>query len=197
MSSIASVLPVWWVWAIGSPKAAPHPLDGHVDGIRTGAEDDFRAVYEATVDDLVSFAFGMVSDRRTAEDVVQQTFVELVRAAPRIKGDGSALRAWLFRSVRFGCLDEYRRRSRRPEIPHRDLPEHHFEEDHFHEHLEPELEAALESLSKRHRTAVLLRHVAGLSGEEIADVLGTSTKAAYSVVARAEERLRRALDTGS
>lgn len=194
MSSVVAVLPVRWVWAIGTPRAAPHPLDGYVDGIRELSEDDFRAVYEATVDDLVSFAYGMLSDRRTAEDVVQQTFVELVRAAPKIRGDGTSLRAWLFRSVRFGCMDEYRRRTRRPEIPHHELPELQVEDEHLRDHLEPALEAALSSLSKRHRTAVLLRHVAGLDGEEIARVLGISTKAAYSVVARAEERLRRALD---
>ena len=51
-------------------KTTPHPLDSYVDGISNGADDAFREVYDALVDDLASFAFGLLSNRRTAEDVV-------------------------------------------------------------------------------------------------------------------------------
>lgn len=175
-------------------EVAPHPLDPHVEGIRDRSEDAFRAVYEMTVDDLVSFAFGMLGDRGAAEDVVQQTFVELIRAAPRIKGRGLSLRAWLFRSVRYGCLDEYRRRSRRPEDLRGDLPEPMIEVDPLAGHLDADLEKALASLSRRHRTVVILRHVVGMSGQEIASVMGTTRKAAYAVLNRAEMNLRSALE---
>lgn len=174
-------------------ETTAHPLDSYVEGIRARSDEAFRAVYVAMVDDLASFAFGMVSDKRTAEDVVQQAFVELVKAAPKIKGEGKALSAWLFKSVRYGCLDEYRRRARRPEIPHEDLPETAFNQDPLADHLAPDLESALNSLSKRHRTVVLLRHVVGLNGEEIATVIGTSRRATYAVLGRAEARLRAAL----
>lgn len=177
-------------------ESVSHPLDEFVPGVRTRSEEAFRQVYETTVDDLVSFAYGMLSDRRTAEDVVQQAFVELVKAAPKIKGDGRSLRAWLYRSVRFGCMDEYRRRSRRPEIPHETLPDEGIDHDPMEHRLEPSVEAALGSLSKRHRTVVILRHVVGMSGEEIAEVIGTSTRAAYAVVSRAEANLRKALEAG-
>lgn len=194
MSTIALALPVEGVWMTRLTEAVAHPLDSHAEGIRNRSEDAFRAVYEHLVDDLVSFAFGMLSDRKTAEDVVQQSFVELVKGGDRLKGDGKALRAWLFRSVRFGCLDEYRRRSRRPEIPHDSLPDQPVSIDPLANHLAPEVETALLSLNKRQRSAVLLRHVAGLSGEEIAKVLGVSRKAAYGTISRGEARLRAALD---
>ena len=181
----------------GITKPAPHPLDAHIDGIRNRSDDAFRFVYENLVDDLASFAFGMLSDRRTAEDVVQQAFVELVKSASRFRGDGRALRAWLFKSVRYGCLDEYRRRSRRPEVPHETIPETLEESEYLTNHLDPHVESALMSLNKRQRSAVLLRHVAGLSGEEVARVLGVSRNAAYSTIARAESGLRAALGGGS
>ena len=196
LSSAAITLNLGWVWMTGITKPAPHPLDAHVDGIRNRSDDAFRAVYDSLVDDLASFAYGMLSDRRTAEDVVQQAFVELVKAGPRFRGDGRALRAWLFKSVRFGCLDEYRRRSRRPEVPHDTIPEVSLEQDHLSQHLDPAVESALMSLSKRQRSAVLLRHVAGLTGEEVAKVLGVSRKAAYATISRAEVTLRAALDGG-
>lgn len=179
-----------------STETDSHPLDRHVDGVRGLREEAFRAVYGAMVDELASFAFGMVSDRRTAEDIVQQSFVELVAAAPRFKGDGRALRAWLYRSVRFGCLDEYRRRARRPEIPVDRLPESPVDAGLGDGHMEPDLELALRALNKRQRTAIVLRHVSGLTGEEIAAVMGSSRRAVYALLARAESKLRDLLGDG-
>ena len=101
-----------------------HPLDRLVPGVRRGEEGAFTALYDAVSGELLSFAYGMVGDIQTAEDIVQQTFVELVRAAAgSIRGNGRSLRAWLFRSARYGCLDEYRRRKRRPEFPSETIPD--------------------------------------------------------------------------
>lgn len=166
-----------------------HPLDRWVDGIRARSDQAFRAVYDSLSDDLLSFAYGMVSDRSTAEDIVQDAFIELVQAAPKFRGDGRSLASWLYRSVRFGCLDEYRRRKRRPERPTDQIGGPSIDDDHM-ESLDPNLERALMSLSQRHRTLVLLRHVVGLSGQEIADVTGGSRKAAYAALDRAERKLR-------
>lgn len=193
MSSHSLVLPDKGVWINRLSDKAPHPLDMHMDGIRDRSDESFRAVYGVLANDLLSFAFGMVSDRRTAEDIVQQAFVELVRSAHKIRGDGRSLRAWLFRSVRYGCMDEYRRRSRRPEIPHDEIPDAPLDLDPLADHLDPSLEGALAGLSKRQRTAVVLRHVLDMSGDEIANVLGTTRRAAYAVLSRAEANLRAAL----
>lgn len=178
------------LWISRLTENSPHPLDVHVEGIRNRSEEAFRHVYDALADDLASFAFGMLNDRRTAEDVVQQAFVELVKSAHKVKGDGRALRAWLFKSVRFGCLDEYRRRSRRPEIPRSRLPDVTVDVDPLSEQLDPALETAQGSLNRRQRTAVVQRHAAGLSGEEIAEVLGTTRRGAYALLGRAETKLR-------
>ncbi len=185
------------VWITSVTHTPPHPLDVHIDGIRARSNTAFAAVYHATVDDLASFAFAMVGDRRTAEDIVQQTFVELVKAAPKLKGDGRSLRSWLFRSVRFGCLDEYRRRSRNREVPHHSVPDISVEDDPLQNQLGPELETALSMLGSRQRAAVLLANVVGLTGEEIATVLGTTRRAAYSLVERGESRLREILGDDS
>ncbi len=191
---MSPALAIEGVWIGLLSDTSTHPLDSWVDGVREGSNDAFRHVYEATVDGLVSFAFGMIGDRRTAEDIVQQSFVELVAAAPKFRGDGRALRAWLYKSVRFGCLDEYRRRSRRPEIPSDELPDVPIQDhDPSSQDLDPSLEEALVSLSRRHRTLVILRHVVGLSGEEIASVMGMTRRAVYSALSRAENNLRNAL----
>jgi RNA polymerase sigma-70 factor (ECF subfamily) len=136
----------------------------------------------------------MLRDRAAAEDAVQQAFLELVKAAPELRGDGRSLRAWLYRSVRFTCLDELRRRSRRPEELTGMVPEPL--EAPYDPHdllLSPEVEAALDALTPEQRSVVLLRHVAGLSGGEVAEVLGSNRPAVYAMAARAEASLRRKL----
>lgn len=170
-------------------------LDDWVDGIRRRSDAAFRAVYESMANDLASFAIGFLRDRKAAEDAVQQAFLELVKAAPTIEGNGRSLRAWLYRSVRFTCLDELRRRRRKPvDLGARDEDHPPVMVDPTAHHLTPELEAALGALTDRQRSLVLLRHVVDLSPEEIAEVLEMSRTAVYAALSRAEQRLRALLD---
>ena len=162
--------------------------DDLVDGIRSREEGAFRAVYHLVAPDLLSFANGMLRDLGAAEDAVQQAFLELTRAAPTIKGDGRSLRAWLYRSARFSCLDEIRRRKRRPEQPTERLPDQGVEDAIADG--DPSLAAALMALGERHRSILILRHVIGFSVDEIAGILGSNRTAVYAASARAERRLR-------
>lgn len=134
----------------------------------------------------------MLRDGNAAEDAVQQAFLELVQAAPSFRGDGRALRAWLFRCVRFRCLDEIRRRQRRPEILHGQLPD-----DLLSTVPSPggegDLEAAMSQLTHQQRSVLFLRHVMGMSGHEVAAILETNRAAVFATAARAERRLRRLL----
>ena len=172
-------------------------LDEIMDGIRVGDETAFATAYHQTADALASFANGMVRDRRFAEDAVQQAFLELVRSAPKIRGDGRSLRAWLFRSIRFTCLDEIRRRSRHPEDPTAALPEVGVESSpHATLDTDPELAAAMAQLSPRQQTLLVLRHVVGMDGEDTARVVGSNRTAVYAATARAERRLRNLLALG-
>lgn len=165
-------------------------LDALPEGVRRLAPEAFRTLYDSLADGLNSFAFSMLRDRAAAEDAVQQAFLELVKAAPGIRGDGRSLRAWLFRSVRFRCLDEIRRRERRREVLHGEVPDV----------LPPvppqgagDLEAALSELTDQQRAVLFLRHVIGMSGQEVASILETNRAAVFATAARAERRLRQLL----
>ena len=172
----------------------PRTLDDSlVDGIRERSDAAFSTVYQLVASELVSFANGMLHDRGAAEDAVQQAFLELARAAPEIKGDGNSLRAWLYRSVRFGCLDEIRRRQQRPEQPTERLPETPSPQES--DDGDPDLLSALQRLGERHRSILVLRHVIGYSVDEIADIMQSNRTAIYAASARAERRLRRELES--
>ncbi len=133
----------------------------------------------------------MLRDRGAAEDAVQQAFLELARAAATIEGDGRSLRAWLYRSVRFRCLDEIRRRKRHPEDPTERLPDAGVSDPI--DLPDPALRAALMKLTDRQRAIVVLRHVIGASFDDIAKVMGSNRTAMYAACARAQRSLERHL----
>ncbi|MEN8041809.1 MAG: RNA polymerase sigma factor [Actinomycetota bacterium] len=165
--------------------------DELVDQIRERDEVAFSTVYQLLASDLLSFAVGMLRDRGAAEDAVQQSFLELARAAPTIRGDARSLRSWMYRSVRFSCLDEIRRRDRHPEQPVETLPEEGSLDDDL---LDPELRDALMDLPVRQRSIVVLRYVVGFSVSEIADIIGTTRAGVYASSTRAERQLKKSLE---
>ena len=167
-------------------------LDALPEGVRRLAPESFNILYRLLADGLNSFAYSIVRDRAAGEDAVQQAFLELVKAAPTIRGDGRALRSWLFRSVRFRCLDELRRRERRRENLHAEMPDHLVSSGPS-----PggtgDLAAAMSELTQQQRQVLFLRHVMGMSGHEVATVLETNRAAVFATAARAERRLRQIL----
>ena len=171
---------------------AKDALDEHVDGVRSRSEEAFSAVYTLMANGLASYANGMLRDRLAAEDSVQQAFLELARAAPSLRGDGRSLRAWLYRSVRYSCLDEIRRRERRPEVVTDQVPDAGYRDEI--DLPDPALQAALLALSERQRSLLVLRHVVGLPAAEVAQVMQSNRSAVYAATARAERRLRKLLE---
>jgi len=166
-------------------------LDNLVEGVVAGKNHAFHRVYDLLADRLVGFAIRRLRDRGAAEDAVQQAFLELARTSSAFRGDGTSLRAWLYASVRFRCADEHRRRSRRPEQPTDRLPEAAAPEP-MDRWLSPELTTAMRSLTERQGLMLELRHIDGLSGQEIAELLDMKRPAAYAALDRAEVSLRKA-----
>lgn len=166
-------------------------LDALVAGVVQRDNQAFSQLYDLLADSLGAFAFRLVRDRQAAEDAVQQAFIELASAAPGFTGNGRSLQAWLYKSVRFSCLDEFRRRSRRPEVPTERLPEVAFVGSDTAPY-SAELASAITSLPYRQQLLLDLRHVHQLSGYEMAEVLGMTRPAAYAALSRAEKNLRKA-----
>ncbi len=172
---------------IGS-RIADHTL---VSRIGSGEAMAFTELYELLAERLFRFAYRMLRDRGSAEDAVQHAFLELVRAQPQLEEDRS-LEAWMFKSVRFTCLDEIRRRSRRPELPSDELPDPGTEDVVFL--VDPELEQALSALTPEQQQVLHLKHVEGYDGAEIAAIIDSNRTAVYAMAARAEARLKKLLD---
>jgi RNA polymerase sigma-70 factor (ECF subfamily) len=153
------------------------------------------------VERLTRFAFDIVGSDDSADDVVQQVFVELWER--RASLNPAQLKPYLFRAVRNRALDDrkatiVRNRYRTnveieaaagimaAAIPN---PEDHIITD-------TTIQAALNQLSERRKLAVRLRFEEEMTHAEIAQVLGISSMAAQSLVARGIADLRTILWEG-
>lgn len=115
-----------------------------------------------------------------AEDIASETWVQVVRGLPRFIGDEAAWRAWLFTTARRRLLDQARLRKRHPtepldEISMADVPRAAGAEQIAMENIATESAMAmLSKLPVQQAEVILLRVVAGLETEVVADMLGRS-----------------------
>lgn len=137
----------------------------------------------------------MLRDRGAADDVTQETYLRLVRGSTGLRDlNGRALRAWLVRTARNAAIDHARRASTRREHATDDLPDAPATDDPTARiEGDPVLEQALASLPADQREALVLFHVGGLSGAEVAEAIGKSRAATYTVIRRGERAMRSAL----
>jgi RNA polymerase sigma-70 factor, ECF subfamily len=152
----------------------------------------FDALFRACANDVHGYAFSLLGDRASAEDVTALAFERLYRFRSRLDDARGTPRAWLFAIVRNAALDELRRRRRRPRA---DVAEERLEDEASAgalEHVERRetVRAALASLPRRERELVLLKFHGQLSNGELARVLGISESNAGTRVHRALTRLR-------
>lgn len=142
-----------------------------------------------------SFLRSMVRDTALAEDLVQVTFMSVLRSPDRFE-PGNKVSNWLFAIAANAARDALRRRGRSPEelakagAPPADISVEPQVEDAG---LKRAVEAALQQLPVSHREAVVLHKVQGLSFDEIAKSLGISSTAARLRAHRGYEKLRELL----
>ncbi|HEU4400925.1 MAG TPA: sigma-70 family RNA polymerase sigma factor [Candidatus Polarisedimenticolia bacterium] len=156
-------------------------------------------------DRLLRLALRFFRRREDAEEIVQEVFMRLHRAAGRYRAD-APFEHWLMRIATNACRDGLRRRRRRPEVVLSDLSDDAagwLDAALLGEALDAErVEAArgvaadlLASMPERDRIVLVLLDLEGLSAAEVAAATG-STRAAVKVRAmRARRALRRLAET--
>ena len=158
------------------------------------ARDGDRAALDSLLrrhhDRLFALCRRMTGDDADAADACQEALMAIVRGLPGFDGR-SAFGTWAYRVTTNACLDELRRRRRRPEPG---LPEGSAEVASPLDHVEAsttrvDLDRALQSLPSDYRAAVVLRDVCGLSYDEIAQTLGIPAGTVRSRIARGRSAL--------
>ena len=139
-----------------------------------------------------------------AADATQEALLAIVRGLARFDGR-SAFSTWSYRVATNACLDELRRRKRRPTPSVVDETEDWNAQtadptagDFDAEYVERDaMSAALEQLPDDFRIPVVLRDCGGLDYAEIADTLGIPPGTVRSRIARGRARLAEILTAGN
>jgi RNA polymerase sigma-70 factor, ECF subfamily len=147
---------------------------------RDGDRLAFAAVVRGGQGDVWRLCAHLVG-RAEADDLVQDTFLRVVRALPAFRGESSA-RTWLLAIARRACADAIRRRAR---VRRRDAalgPADTCEPDRD---AATEIDLLLAELDDDQRAAFVLTQLHGLAYAEAAAVCGVPIGTIRSRVARA------------
>jgi RNA polymerase sigma-70 factor, ECF subfamily len=150
----------------------------------------------AYLNSLYGLALKLTRNPAAAEDLVQDTYLKVVRFAPKFR-DGTNLKAWLFTILRNTFHNDRRSASRHPvdvdselveELPltsSEDDPETRL----LRSTLDADLQEALDALPETFREAVWLRDVEDFSYQEIASILGVPQGTVMSRISRGRKQL--------
>ena len=147
----------------------------------------FDRVVRAYTSELFHFALWLTRDRHRAEDVLQDALARAWRSWNHVK-DEAARRSWLYAIVRNEFYRAAREASRTEESIDDEALSQVVDERDFTMGLE--VRQALDRLPRAALEPLILQAAAGLSCEEIATVLGTTTGAAMTRISRARSALR-------
>jgi len=137
------------------------------------------------------FALHMLSSRADAEEAVQDTFVRVYRALPTYREQDS-FEPWLFRILGNRCRTAGAKERRHAEfieygeVPERSTVARHDSAIAWRE----EIDLALRSLPEEQREAFLMRHVEGMSYDDMSVATGAGLSALKMRVKRACDALR-------
>lgn len=149
--------------------------------------DILRDFYAENQDELYTYALAITRQREAAEDAIHQAFQRLLQreALP------TALRPYIFRSVRNAALDGWRRdRSRTDSLFEENRPPEPAAPDAPPSLAAADAEVWLASLSPDERETVVLKIYDDFSFQEIADLRGVSLSTASSWYRRGIAKLR-------
>ncbi len=180
--------------------------------LRAGDEQAFVALVERYHGSMARLALSFVPNRAVAEEVVQDTWLAVLRGLDRFQGR-SSLKTWLFTILVNRARSTGVREAR--SVPVADagpvVDASRFGADgawavppaHWTEEAEARIDAAklggllrpaLDALPPRQREVVLLRDVEGLTSTEVCDVLSVSEANQRVLLHRGRAKLRQALE---
>lgn len=171
------------------------------------ARDRDLAAYDELVrryyDRIYGLVYHMTSHREDAQDVVQEIFVKAYRALDRFRGR-SSFYTWLYRIAVNRTINFCKKRARQAAMSLDDV-EGGIERDPAYVRLsarispvrevslgelQERLNKALQALSEKHRTVVVLHDIQGIPHEEIARLLRCSPGTIRSRLFYARQRLQ-------
>ena len=166
--------------------------------LRRAGEGDqaaFLELYDRHRQPIFRFAFRLLGEVDTAEDITHDCFLSLIRKPENFRPGRASLRTYLFAAARNLALKHFRSTGREtgldevteePQLPSRQGPLRKL----LDEELATEVRRAVGSLPPLQREAVILFEYEGLSLNDVAEITGADVGAVKGRLYRARERLK-------
>jgi RNA polymerase sigma-70 factor (ECF subfamily) len=157
-----------------------------VAAARAGDRDALDALLRRHYDRLYALCRRMAGNEADALDATQEALLAIVRGLDRFDGR-AAFSTWSYRVATNACVDELRRRGRRPDpgLPEEERPSPGGPPELGEEVTQRvDIDRAMATLPMEFRAAVVLRDQCGLDYAEIATVLDIAPGTVRSRIAR-------------
>lgn len=165
--------------------------------ILKGDEAAAREFMHRYLSPILNYAFKMIGEKAAAEDATHETFLKVWQNADKWQDRGHSPKSWVFKIAHNVCVDHLRKNRRvttdngiletledRSQSAAQSLQENQ-------ERLS--LRQALNELSERQRSAIILKYFEDLSLKEIATNLECSVEAVESLLSRGKRQLAKKL----
>jgi RNA polymerase sigma-70 factor (ECF subfamily) len=178
----------------------PETESALVERLRQGDTQAFDVVHEAFHGRLFTFLLRLSRRRDVAEDLLEETWLRLVKHASRLRPD-TRLGPWLFTVARHRHVSYVRSRVLEDSATASLIALWPFSVEHASpfeataaNELQRRIERALASMPATSREVLLLVAVGGLDQSDAADVCGITPEALRQRLSRARAALARALE---
>ena len=172
------------------PNPSPIPNE-IVARARSGDRAAHAEIYAALGGPVFTLARRMLASKALAEDVLQETFVEVICNIERFRGEAD-IGTWIKRIAINKCLMHVRSSWVSRRAPEMDEPVGEHRSGLVDDQMA--LERALDRVPDVARAVVWLHDVEGYTHAEIGRLMGRTTSFSKSQLARAHERLRELLE---
>ena len=170
-----------------------------------GQESAYEALLHRYKNGIYNMIYQMIKNREEAEDLVQETFIKAFNSLESYN-DNYAFSTWLYKIAFNHCIDAIRKKKlktfpldrpiqlRDGEVKHEIKDETHSPEgDFLFAEKKKRIQITINSLPKRYRQAIILRHQEDRSYEEISQILNIPLGTVKARIFRAREMLKKRL----
>lgn len=168
------------------------PQDRPIARRVTDSPPSFEQIVDAHYQGLHRFALSMCRRESTAQDLVQQTFLQWAKKGHTLR-DGSKVKTWLFTTLYREWLSVARREQKHEEVEFEPDLHGSVQSDDDGENPRVDsatLQTALQQLEPNYRAPLVLFYLKELSYREIAEALGIPIGTVMSRLSRAKDNLR-------
>jgi RNA polymerase sigma-70 factor (ECF subfamily) len=167
-----------------------------VERAKTRSPSAWAEIYDTTYIKLYRYCYARTTDDTAASELASRVYLEALEGIDRYSYRGKPLLAWLYRIAHNLVSDHLRKCQRESKAMEQAaaLLDHHDPGPAAIVTNQQDIGAAMQFLTEDQQQVIALRYFASMTTAEIAETMGRSERAIYSLEVRALAAMRRAIE---